>query len=1344
MTDIFDRLEPEQGDIFDRIAGGTPAPRQPGNRVLAEVAGPVASGLMAGGGGLFKTLDQTISGIEGLTGARFKTRDFATVSNWFGKHREYWQDLMDKEGVGGVRRVVGEIVGSLPGGIAEWETKVPVAALAGAGEAVEKGKPEEMLNAAIRRGGERFILGDVLKKLGGVKSPVVRRGLGAATLGGTAAVHGADPTEIAVQGILGGLMANKKRAIRKPMKQPMEYVTPPETSSAATEPSPTWESHVFRPRVRAEGEVGWETPAVVETPAAAAESKPPTIEIPAAERIKIEKTPPPGMTKEQYSDWLYTRGSPSGKAKSLDFEDQWQYYRENRQIAPPTAPVAEVSTTEGDIPRTTRNIDTAAVRVEEGLPPLERGPSMSLTEHKATWQEAAPPSPIVDELTKQIVDKGEPYSLSAAETQGFERRIKEVTDARDKLIAEAKDLPDGSVELKANLEARKTFRDQIDKLTQATRLAGTAWSQTGLSRQNPLARLLEEEMSPTAMEARAAETKGRHLTPDEVKDVHTKAGEVKAAVERAEQVRKIETTRKANQVIRKGRSRYSKMTEAEKDAELAELTAKAKDPATTPDDLNKLYYNMAMNLGSRPGVRGVSDVAARLQSEFDGINRYSLSDAIVNATSKVARNVDETRLLLQALRREAHTDKRLRTAIDDVLWHLENKTVPEPNRSLQNETADIRTLRETLAYYKGELKNSEPAQVAKYERLISILDNRIKSGDFTIKERGPVSEVVADLQAKYKRLQAEFNRRAKVSDNTAKMQKLEKEIAALEKRAEAGAYQKMPRTERPRELDELDEFRSRKTALQTEMNRQAAAHREIDTLRATIKSLQEHLNAGTAPQKTPKIGEREPAPMAVALREIVATLRKRIAESGGGQKARLEKQLARLQEQLRTRDYRIPTRGEKPLRSVELEKLDYKIQQARQELRQRIAKLDNLGKRFKEHPFHVGTQWLREIQAWKSSVDMSALRRQGGIYAVSHPIRTLRKLPEAMRAVFDPVKAHAIQNEIFNGERAWWYKRVGLDFTEYDGMLTAREEAFAGNLIERVPGIKHLVKGSNRGFVTLLNLMRRDSFDAMEQSFAKRGGLSLEEAKGLAYFVNVMTGRGSVKGLEPYLPALNGALWSPRYTLSRFQYLGLFPLLQRKVTWRVRTRIAREYAQYLGGVAAAMFLYESVFGGKVERDPRSADFGKIVIGNTRLDPLSGLSQVSVLLSRLGAGQTKTQRGQVVSLNPSAADFPYRGDTRASILERFARSKLGFAPGLAWNIIEGKNFVGEPITLGGEVGRALVPLAFEDVLKLMKDQGVPKGLALTTLNLFGESVQTYTPRPAGMPAGRKRLRKRLRR
>ncbi len=1102
MSDIFDRISPEQGDIFDRISQEAPAPRPAGARhsVLRHTA-PLASGMFGGGAGLLETLNSAAQAIAKITGTT-PGGAFDTAAEWLRKNQAKYQKIMEEEGTPKVERLVGEIVGSLPGGVAEWVTGVPTAALAGAGEKIAEGKPEEALGGAIRRGGERYILGRAFKALEPVESPVVRRGLTAATMMGATVLHGGSFKEAAASGALGVVLAGKhgRRVIRKPAKTPVTYMTPPDTSSAGVAAEPT-----FKPRIRIEGEVGRETPPTEkpivpqETPARATQTSLPII----------------------------------GAAQ------------------PPAA---------GE-PISTRNVDTGMVRAEEGLPPLEGGPRRSLTEHQAIWTEAAPPPAAVDAIAEEILKI--PRALTPAEEQGFRMRITDVRGQYDALTAEAGKLPPGSPELLNNLDARKQLREQNDKLTRATRLAGTEWSHTGLSRQN-LSRLLDDETSPLAMTARAEEIKGDKLTDVERADVEAKAQKLKQAVEQRNARSQKVAERAANRAIRRERNRYAKMTEAEKDAELTDLIQKARE---NPENADYYFYQMAMNLGSRPGIKGVSDVAARLQQYFNEINRYSLSDAIVAATERQGRETTLLREQILALRREAKTDSRLRTAIEDVLWHLNEGIAPErPQPTPGTYNQHLQALRDVLAYYKGQLQQSTPVQKARRERILARLNARLASGDY---------------------------------------------------------------------------------------------------------------------------GPR-------------------------------------------------PGKVEKPLRDPEIERLDYQISRARQELNERIRKLDPWFK----HPGQILPQFFREIQAWKSSVDMSALGRQGGVTLRSHPIRTLRRLPEAIRACFDPKRAFKIQNEIFNGERSWYYKRIGLDFTDYEGGLNSREELFAGTLIERVPLIGRLVRGSNRGFVTLLNMIRRDSYDAMERSFAKAGGLSLEEAKALAYYVNVTTGRGSMQGLEKYTATLNGTLWSPRFTVSRIQYLLGLPLWKAP-TWRVRRAIALEYARYLTGVATTLWLYSHVFGGTVEQDPRSSDYGKIKFGNMRLDPLSGLSQVTVLLARQALGETKTQKGAVVPL--SGPNLPYRGDTRRTILERFVRSKLGYAPGLVWDLFEGKDFIGQPITLGGELKGAIVPLGFEDVLKLMQDQGVPKGAALEVLNLLGEGVQVYNAPAESGPRGmhRKELRKRLR-
>ncbi|MEN6534527.1 MAG: hypothetical protein ABFD89_12745 [Bryobacteraceae bacterium] len=1017
---------------------------------------------------------------------------------------------------------------------------------------------------------------------------------------------------------------------------------------------------------------------------------------------------------------------------------------------PPAAPAgSETPEPEGDRPPiSTRNVDTAQVRAEEGLPPLVGGQRRSLTEHQALWAEAAPSAEIVDAIADEMLKR--PRALTPAEEQGFRLRIEGVRATYDRLVAEAKDLPAGSDALRDNINARKEQQNRNDKLTRATKMAGTEWSHTGLSRQNTL---LEDETSPLAMVARAEEAKHDKLTDSERTDVETLAGKLKEQVEKAETRRKERVVKHANRAIKKGRNRYARMTEAEKDAELADLIEQIQKQ---PDNIDKLIYQAAMNLGSRPGVENVGDVAARLQEHLDKIDIYTLSDAIVGATRRTRVETDLLKQALASLRREAKTNVNLRTAIDDVLWHLREGTVPEPKRKLRNETVDIQALRETLAYYNEQLKDSEPARKAVIEGQIARLQAQLANDDFaTPQEEMPVSEELRGLVEERNKLRAEVAKRkhkAQQQDITAKLKRLNDQIAELEQRVATGHYQKLPRPAIESGPEELDSMRAQKRALNRQLSEIARRQTALVNIQARIRTLREHLNAGTAPQKAPST----PAPDGLMrnLREVAAQLQKQLANTKAARKARLERALARVQAQIANGDYGPKLAEADPFElDPEIGKLQYQVAQARRELRKRIAKLDPWTEQLRREPLKAGarmlTQPFREVQAWKSAFDFSALMKQGGIALRSHPIRTLRRVPEAVRAMFDPKLAAQINYELMNGDRAWYYQRAGLDLTDYDGSLSAREEEIASRWIE---GRKYLgagLRASDRGFVTLLNMIRVDAFNAMEGAFAAEGGLSLDESRAIAMYVNVMTGRGSLAGLEKAAPVLNGVLWSPRYTLSRFQYKIGMPLLQRKASWRVRKAITKEYARYLTGVAVTWLLYRLAFGGEIEKDPRSADAGKIKVGNTRLDPLSGLAQWTVLLARQWTGHTKTRKGKVVPLNPADPDYPtYPGAaTRMTVGGRFLRSKLGFFPGKFVDWWSGKDFVGQKWSWGHEIATAPIPLGFEDILRLMEDQGVPKGLAMETLNLTGDSVQVYDDEddaPRRRSHRRRMLRRRARR
>ena len=114
--------------------------------------------------------------------------------------------------------------------------------------------------------------------------------------------------------------------------------------------------------------------------------------------------------------------------------------------------------------------------------------------------------------------------------------------------------------------------------------------------------------------------------------------------------------------------------------------------------------------------------------------------------------------------------------------------------------------------------------------------------------------------------------------------------------------------------------------------------------------------------------------------------------------------------------------------------------------------------------------------------------------------------------------------------------------------------------------------------------------------------------------------------------------FAPRLVASRFNLLAGQPLYGG--TNRTRNLIGQEYARFLMGVSVVMTLgYMAHLGLKDEEDdkpfvgldPRSTDFLKMRFGKTYIDPMAGLSQVTVFLFRIGMGESVTGKGDIVPL-----------------------------------------------------------------------------------------------------------------
>lgn len=444
-----------------------------------------------------------------------------------------------------------------------------------------------------------------------------------------------------------------------------------------------------------------------------------------------------------------------------------------------------------------------------------------------------------------------------------------------------------------------------------------------------------------------------------------------------------------------------------------------------------------------------------------------------------------------------------------------------------------------------------------------------------------------------------------------------------------------------------------------------------------------------------------------ATSRVPLTAEERTARGLAGDKKAIQTRITKLEEKTAKGDFTKPEKN--PRMDEEKAALLFEYQKAREAYNKKLfqAKLDQQS--VPRKIFRTGGEVVNTARAIQTSFDLSAVLRQGGLIALAHPIRAVKNFPDMIRAFGSERAQHRINAEIMARPNAPLYKRAKLFLVDEGAVsLSKMEEVYMSRWAEKLPG----VGASQRAYTTFLNKLRADSFDAMAESLGRNGKVTLDESRAIANFVNIATGRGDVSLFPQAAVSLNTVFFAPRLVLSRFQFLAGQPLYRGSM--RTRGLIAKEYARFLAG-AATIYALGMAAGATVETDPTSPDFSKLKFGNTRLDMLAGLQQVSVFSARESEAVKRFIKGE--QKNPKYG-------SGGEVLGRFLRTKLAPAPGAAVNVISGKSVTGQQVTPRSVAADLVTPMSIGDIYRAMEEQGVPKGSALATLSLFGAGVQTY--------------------
>jgi hypothetical protein len=239
-------------------------------------------------------------------------------------------------------------------------------------------------------------------------------------------------------------------------------------------------------------------------------------------------------------------------------------------------------------------------------------------------------------------------------------------------------------------------------------------------------------------------------------------------------------------------------------------------------------------------------------------------------------------------------------------------------------------------------------------------------------------------------------------------------------------------------------------------------------------------------------------------------------------------------------------------------------------------------------------------------------------------------------------------------------------------------------------------------------------------------------AKEIGDFVNTATGQAPKKihivpygrphNLESASKVLNATMFSPGLFFSRARMLS--PATYIMASPQVR----KQYLQSALAMAGAWYAFTELMKNSgqddvtVSNDPTNSDFGKVRIGNTRLDPGGGFLQFLVLYGRAWKG------GYTSSSNPEQGLHQfgkgYQPETQRSNVERFLSNKLNPAMKFIYDWADASE--GRPFHMGDRTLQLFVPLFAQDLWTIGKsDPDLLGGMMQSLGPLFGLGTQTYS-------------------
>ena len=378
-------------------------------------------------------------------------------------------------------------------------------------------------------------------------------------------------------------------------------------------------------------------------------------------------------------------------------------------------------------------------------------------------------------------------------------------------------------------------------------------------------------------------------------------------------------------------------------------------------------------------------------------------------------------------------------------------------------------------------------------------------------------------------------------------------------------------------------------------------------------------------------------------------------------------------------------------------------------------------------------------KALKSTLDNSFVGKQGrklfykGVTETAFTPTGAKRSARTWLSTF--VKSHKILINTFRGKpvmdelRAEIISDPKYDIMQKMGVATATiEEEIPTTWFENIPYLGIPFKAADNAFIGSSHWMRykvaKQYIDIAEKT---KGDLTSKEAlKSQGQLINSLTARGDI-GTKSQKPGLiNALLWSPRMIKADIDLLTVH-LFDKGFTKAARKQAAANLFSIIIGQAIVYGIASLIKPDSTEWDPRSADYGKIRIKNTRFDisvtaPLIRLAvRLVPLLYGAKSSIKSTSTGETIELNTGK----FGAMTGLDVLYDFIENKKAPALGVIWARLSGNyKYTDKTPTVVGDLRELFSPLPVENVVELLDDEESANLLISIMADEYGVFTSTY--------------------